>query len=63
MEKINVAIADDNKDLVHMLEKYLTEEGMDVVGTAYNGKECLNMLEETVPDVLVLDIISHISMG
>ena len=38
MEKINVAIADDNKDLVHMLEKYLTEEGMDVVGTAYNGK-------------------------
>ena len=57
MEKINVAIADDNKDLVHMLEKYLTEEGRDVVGTAYNGKECLNMLEETVPDVLVLDII------
>ena len=58
MEKIKVAIADDNKDLVHMLETYLNEQDeMEVIGTAFNGKECLEMLEETIPDVLILDII------
>lgn len=39
MEKINVAIADEQQRFSTYVGKVFTEEGMDVVGTAYNGKE------------------------
>ncbi len=35
----------------------LAQDDMEVIGTAYNGQECLNLLKEKQPDVLVLDII------
>lgn len=58
MEKIKVAIADDNKELVKTLEMYLgNHPQIEVVGTAANGKICLNMLENQTPDILLLDII------
>lgn len=49
---------DDNRELVGLLEDYISaQEDMEVVGVAHNGQECLNLLESTDPDVLVLDII------
>lgn len=58
MRKIKVCIVDDNRELVGLLEEYLsTQEDLDVVGVAHNGQECLTMLEQVDPDVLVLDII------
>lgn len=58
MEKIKVAVADDNRELVRtMLIYFENHPEIEVVGTAANGKLCLNMLEETQPDVLLLDII------
>lgn len=58
MEKIKVVIVDDNRELVHLLEEYLSsQDDMEVIGVAYNGQECLNILKEKNPDVLVLDII------
>lgn len=58
VEKIKVCIVDDNKELVSMLESYVAaQDDMEVIGIAYNGQECLNVLKEKQPDVLVLDII------
>ncbi|MEQ6376499.1 sporulation transcription factor Spo0A [Bacillaceae bacterium S4-13-56] len=58
MDKIKVCLADDNHELVHMLEEFFEEQQeVEVIGTAYNGQECLDMLEEMDPDVLILDII------
>ncbi|MBO9129722.1 sporulation transcription factor Spo0A [Bacillus sp. 165] len=58
MEKIKVCLADDNRELVSMLESYVSEQDdMEVIGVAYNGQECLNLLKDKDPDVLVLDII------
>ncbi|MGE7921237.1 sporulation transcription factor Spo0A [Viridibacillus sp. NPDC093762] len=58
MRKVKVAIADDNRELVRTLEMYLQNSPeIEVIGTAPNGKLCLKMLEEQVPDVLLLDII------
>ncbi|SDH51598.1 two-component system, response regulator, stage 0 sporulation protein A [Alteribacillus persepolensis] len=58
MNNIKVCIADDNRELVGLLNEYIgAQEDMEVVGTAYNGQECLTLVEETHPDVLVLDII------
>ncbi|QQK75930.1 sporulation transcription factor Spo0A [Salicibibacter cibarius] len=58
MEPIKVCIADDNRDLVQMVEEYVSlQEDMEVSGVAYNGRDCLQVVEETQPDVLILDII------
>ncbi|MGC8228428.1 sporulation transcription factor Spo0A [Pseudobacillus badius] len=58
MTKIKVAIVDDNRDLVKMLEEYISsQEDMEVTGSANNGQDCLEMLPDAKPDVLILDII------
>ena len=58
MKKIKVCIVDDNRELVALLEEYISEQpDMDVIGVAHNGQDCLSMLEQVSPDVLVLDII------
>lgn len=58
MKKIKVCVVDDNRELVGLLEDYISsQDDMEVVGIAHNGQECLDMLASSEPDVLVLDII------
>ena len=57
-QKINVLIADDNKEFCEILQEYLTgNEEFEVTGIAYNGHETLKLIREKEPDVVVLDII------
>lgn len=49
---------DDNRELVGLMEEYFEDqEDIEVIGTAFNGRDCLTMLDELEPDVLILDII------
>lgn len=60
MQKIEVLLADDNREFTNLLAEYITEQDdMMVTGIAYNGEEVLNMISESrkIPDVLILDII------
>ncbi|MFF2482068.1 sporulation transcription factor Spo0A [Paenibacillus sp. NPDC058071] len=60
MHKIEVLLADDNREFTNLLSEYISEQSdMSVCGVAYNGEEVLNHFEETrkIPDVLILDII------
>lgn len=58
MDKIKIAIADDNRELVRLMGDYLSKEpNMEVVAIAYNGKTCIEMLKKQSIDILVLDII------
>lgn len=57
MSRIKITIADNNKDLCTTLSGLIeTQEDMELVGVAYDGIEALQMLDETRPDVLILDI-------
>lgn len=58
MEKIKICLVDDNQELIKMMEEYFESQAdIEVIGTASNGKECLTLLENKEPDVLILDII------
>jgi len=58
VSKIKVCLVDDNRELIQMMEEYFDEQDdIEVIGTAFNGRDGLNMLKEIKPDVLVLDII------
>jgi len=58
VENIKVCIVDDNKELTKVLKDHINgQEGMEVVDIAYNGQDCLKMIDQLKPDVLLLDII------
>ena len=58
MEKLKIAIADDNERMVEMLHTLIqTEEGMELVGTATDGEEAVEMIRRNMPDVVLLDLI------
>lgn len=58
MRTISLCLADDNRELINLMKEYFEDQDdIEVVGTAFNGKETLEMVEEEQPDVLVLDII------
>lgn len=62
-ERIRVLIADDHAVLCEGLKLYLQHSGMEVVGTASNGQEAVQMCQELEPDVLLLDIRMPIMDG
>ena len=54
---INIMIADDHSMIREGIKQLLELEGdFKVIAEAADGIECLNKLEEVVPDVLLLDI-------
>lgn len=54
---IRVAIADDHSLVRQGLRRYLeTAEGIEVVGEAADGVELLALLEETSPEIALVDI-------
>ncbi|MEK3881535.1 sporulation transcription factor Spo0A [Paenibacillus sp. PL2-23] len=60
MHKIEVLLADDNREFTNLLSEYISEQSdMTVSGVAYNGEEVIRHLEQSrnVPDILILDII------
>ena len=58
MEKLNVAIADDNVRMADILGQMIEEDkDLTLVGKAHNGEEICNIIKDKEPDVVVLDII------
>ncbi|WP_139905323.1 sporulation transcription factor Spo0A [Clostridium thermarum] len=57
-KKINVVIVDDNKEFCNILKDYLSaEDDINIYGIAHDGVTAIKLIEETVPDIVVLDII------
>jgi len=49
-------LVDDNQTLADVYAEGLTREGFEV-STAYSGPECLEILKESQPDIILLDIM------
>ena len=57
MVKIRFVLADDNRKFSQPLLDYFKDNPkIEVVGVALNGFEALNLVNELLPDILVLDI-------
>lgn len=51
-----IMIVDDEEDILFTVGKMLELDGYEVIRCT-NGKECLNELEEELPDLVLLDIM------
>lgn len=57
-KKINVLIADDNREFGDILCEYLSNQSdIDVVGLARDGFEAVDLILQNSPDIAILDII------
>ena len=69
MDKLNVAIADDNAKMTDMLGQMIEEDkDLELVGKAHNGEEICNIIKDKEPDVeghcfASLWVVSHVIFG
>ena len=58
MGKIRIVLTDTNEEARSMLQEALEKSDRFVVtGSTGNGEEALRLIEETEPDMVVLDLI------
>ena len=59
MEKLNVAIADDNERMLRLLGDIIeSDDELNVVGVARDGEEAYHVIKaKKEPDVVLLDIV------
>ena len=58
MENENVVIVDDNPMILNTLDEVISSEaGLSVIGRADNGKDAIDMIKDTQPDVVLLDLV------
>ncbi|MFR8032535.1 MAG: sporulation transcription factor Spo0A [Lachnospiraceae bacterium] len=58
MSRLTVAIADDNERILTVLGDILKADGdINVVGTAMDGAEAVELIKEKQPDVVLLDLV------
>ncbi|WP_206831067.1 sporulation transcription factor Spo0A [Alicyclobacillus fructus] len=61
---MKVLLADDHHEFAELLSEFISgQPDMEVCGIAHNGTEVLNLVRETRPDVLILDIIMPVLDG
>ena len=54
MEKLNVAIADDNERMVQLLDNVVSsDEELQVVGKAGDGEQLYEIIKEKEPDIVL----------
>ena len=58
MENVNVVIVDYNPMILNTLDEVISSEaGLSVIGRADNGKDAIDMIKDTQPDVVLLDLV------
>jgi two-component system chemotaxis response regulator CheB len=55
-DPVRVMVVDDSAVVRGLLARWLAEDGLTVVGSFRNGREAVQALDRTVPDVVLLDV-------
>ena len=55
--KLKLAIADDNMDIVTILENIINTDEYEIIGKASDGEKLYSLIKEKAPDVVLLDIM------
>lgn len=62
--KVKVIIVDDNRAILHEFANYLQEQGdIEISGLAENGRDAMELIKLTCPDVVITDLIMPVSDG
>ena len=59
---LKILIADDEPNQLELLSFNLSQAGFEVA-RAHDGEQALTMIEDSLPDLVVLDWICHIYRG
>ncbi len=54
--KQQILAIDDNKNAVNLIKTFFTDQGFGVT-TAYNGREALDVMQASPPDLILLDVM------
>lgn len=58
MKQINVLVADNSDEFTGLFSQYLSiNPCINIVGIARDGQEAIDLIEETNPNVLLLDLV------
>ncbi len=58
MKQINVLVADNSDEFTGLFSKYLSiNPGINIVGIAHDGQEAIDLIKETNPNVVLLDLV------
>ena len=51
-----IMIVDDSKMIIKVIQGFLQQYHIEIVGTASDGREAIDMFKKTDPDIVTLDI-------
>ena len=57
MEKLRIFIVEDESIVAKDIQNSLVKLGYEVIGIANNGKEAIEKIIETMPDLILMDIM------
>jgi two-component system chemotaxis response regulator CheY len=55
-ERMKLLVVDDSNIMRRAISKYLGNTSLELVGTAGDGMEALKLFQETLPDLVTMDI-------
>jgi CheY-like chemotaxis protein len=61
-ERKSILIADDNADILYLLEITLTQARYNII-KAVNGEEAVNLAKSYLPDIIILDLCMPVMDG
>jgi two-component system chemotaxis response regulator CheY len=60
---IKVLVIDDSPFISKAVKKAVEPEGFEVIGQAFNGREGLEMINQSQPEIIILDVTMPVMDG
>lgn len=57
MKKINLIVADEDKNLINEITEKFTNENFEIVASTSDGNELIELIKNKQPDVVIMDIV------